>query len=161
MLCSGFQQRTFPFLWVPELSPASATNCNHQLVKTYFTTGGSPPISSSLRRAAWDSRPEFFFQLNTCGHSPYVTYNCCWSSPAHSFSGPSPTRLMTFYCLRFETPSTWGPGTRIYIPQEQGGRYTPWHWVPFPSPFTTRGATVEVIRTLLHIVEASLLCLHT
>jgi hypothetical protein len=33
-----------------------------------------------------------------------VVCNYCWSSPAQSFSGPSPTGLMTiFYCLRFET----------------------------------------------------------
>jgi hypothetical protein len=31
-------------------------------------------------------------------------YNCCWPSPAQSFSGPSPVRLVTiFYCLGFET----------------------------------------------------------
>jgi hypothetical protein len=31
-------------------------------------------------------------------------YNCCWPSPAHSFSGPSPMVLVTsFYCLIFET----------------------------------------------------------
>jgi hypothetical protein len=33
-----------------------------------------------------------------------VVYNCCWLSPAQSFSGPSPMELATiFYCLRFET----------------------------------------------------------
>jgi hypothetical protein len=33
-----------------------------------------------------------------------VVYNCCWPSPAQSFSGPSPVGLVTiFYCLRFET----------------------------------------------------------
>jgi hypothetical protein len=33
-----------------------------------------------------------------------VIYNCCWPSPAHSFSGLSPVGLVTiFYCLRFET----------------------------------------------------------
>jgi hypothetical protein len=37
-----------------------------------------------------------------------VVYNCCWTSPVQSFLGPSPAGLMTiFYCLRFETPSTW------------------------------------------------------
>jgi hypothetical protein len=41
--------------------------------QSYFTTGGMPPISSSWRRAPWDSWPEFFSQLNTCGHSPYIT----------------------------------------------------------------------------------------
>jgi translation elongation factor EF-Tu-like GTPase len=39
----------------------------------YFTTDSLPPISSSRRRAPWDSRPEFFSHLNTCGHSPYIT----------------------------------------------------------------------------------------
>jgi hypothetical protein len=33
-----------------------------------------------------------------------VVYNCCWLSPAQSFSGLSPMGLVTiFYCLRFET----------------------------------------------------------
>jgi hypothetical protein len=33
-----------------------------------------------------------------------VVYNCCWSLPAQSFSGPSPVRFVTlFYCLRFNT----------------------------------------------------------
>jgi hypothetical protein len=33
-----------------------------------------------------------------------VVYNCCWFSPAQSFSGPSPVELVAiFYCLRFET----------------------------------------------------------
>jgi hypothetical protein len=33
-----------------------------------------------------------------------VIYNCCWPSPAQSFSGQSPVRLLIiFYCLRFET----------------------------------------------------------
>jgi hypothetical protein len=32
-----------------------------------------------------------------------VVYNCCWPSPAQSFSGPSPMGLATiFYCLRFK-----------------------------------------------------------
>jgi hypothetical protein len=43
-------------------------------------------------------------------------YNCCWSSPAQSFLGPSPMGLVTvFYCLRFETPPNGGSGPRIYI----------------------------------------------
>jgi hypothetical protein len=37
-----------------------------------------------------------------------VVHNCCWASPAQSFSSPSPTGLRTiFYCLKFETPATW------------------------------------------------------
>jgi hypothetical protein len=41
--------------------------------KSYFATGGLQPISSSWRQAPWNSRPVIFFQLDTCGHSPYVT----------------------------------------------------------------------------------------
>jgi hypothetical protein len=41
--------------------------------ETYFTTGGLRPISSSWRQALWDSRPDLFLQLNTCGYSLYVT----------------------------------------------------------------------------------------
>jgi hypothetical protein len=40
--------------------------------QSYFTTGGLPPTSSSLRQAPWDPRPEIIFQLNSCGNSPYV-----------------------------------------------------------------------------------------
>jgi hypothetical protein len=33
-----------------------------------------------------------------------AVYNCCWSSPAQSSSGPSPLGLATvFYCFRFQT----------------------------------------------------------
>jgi hypothetical protein len=76
-----------------------------------------------------------------------VVYNCCWSSPAQSFSGPSPSRLMTtFYCLRFEIPPTLrARSPYLYPPRTGWPSYTPRHWVPFPSPTTTRGGNmVEV-----------------
>jgi hypothetical protein len=41
--------------------------------QSYFTTGGLPPISSSWVQTTWDPRPEFFFSMSPCGHSPYVT----------------------------------------------------------------------------------------
>jgi hypothetical protein len=51
-----------------------------------------------------------------------VVYNCCWSSPAQLLSGQGPAGLMiTFYCLRFETPQLGGLGPCTYIPQKQGG----------------------------------------
>jgi hypothetical protein len=55
-----------------------------------------------------------------------AVYNCCWSSPVQSLSGPSPGELVTIsYCLRFETPQPGGLGPSIYIPQEQGGTVIP------------------------------------
>jgi hypothetical protein len=66
-----------------------------------------------------------------------VVYSCCWSSPAQSFSGPSPAGLMTtFYCLRFETPPTWWARVPKLYPR---------HLVLFSSPPTTRRATVGVL----------------
>jgi hypothetical protein len=42
-----------------------------------------------------------------------VVYNCCWPSPAQSFSCSSPLGLATiFYCLRFETSLSSSPTTR-------------------------------------------------
>jgi hypothetical protein len=75
-----------------------------------------------------------------------VVYNCCWSSPAQSFSSPSPAGLMTiFHCLTLETPSTWrARSPYLYSPRTRSPGYTPKHWVPFSSPPTTRRATVEV-----------------
>jgi hypothetical protein len=53
--------------------------------------------------------------------------------------------MTTFYCLRFETPPTWRTRSAYLYPTGTGWpSYTPRHWVPFPSPFSTRRATVEV-----------------
>jgi hypothetical protein len=67
-------------------------------------------------------------------------YTFCWPSPAQSFSCPNPTGLMTtFYCLRFETPSTWSSRFPYLHPTgTDWPSYTPRHWVPFSSPHTTR-----------------------
>jgi hypothetical protein len=41
--------------------------------QSYFMTGGLSPISSSWRQAPRDSWIVIFLQLNSSGHSPYVT----------------------------------------------------------------------------------------
>jgi hypothetical protein len=92
----------------------------HGVVLNYLSTGTTLPV--------------FTFTLAVIAFTQYplsrgdgsVVYNCCWASPAQSFSGPSPAGLMTTcYCLRFETPQPGGSGPRIYIPQEQGGPVIP------------------------------------
>jgi hypothetical protein len=57
----------------------------------------------------------------------------------------SPVGLMTtFYCLRFEIPTTWRARSPYSYPSRAGcPGYNPRHWVPFSSPPTTRRA-VEV-----------------
>jgi hypothetical protein len=119
--------------------------------QSYFTTGGLQPISSSWRQAPWDSRPVILFSnwaltvIVLMKHPLWqengsVVYIFCWSSPAQSFSGPSPAGLMTiFYCLMFETPRTWrARSPHLYSPGTGWPSYTPRHWVPFLSPPTTR-----------------------
>jgi hypothetical protein len=98
----------------------------------------------------------FFFQLITCGHSPYVTFSltsrwvCPLQLPAQSFSGPSPVGLMTtFYCLRFKSTPTWRVRSPYLYPPGTGWpRYIPRHWVPFLSSLTTHSVMIEVFDPL-------------
>jgi hypothetical protein len=78
-----------------------------------------------------------------------VVYNCCWPSPAQSFSGPNPAGHMTiFYCLRFETPPSWrARSPYLYPPGAGWPSYIPRHWVPFLSPPMTRRAMVKVFES--------------
>jgi hypothetical protein len=74
-----------------------------------------------------------------------VIYNFCWLSLAQSFSCSSPAGLMAiFYCLRFETPSTWRARSRYLYPAGRCPSYASRHLIPFSSPPTTRRATMEV-----------------
>jgi hypothetical protein len=72
-------------------------------------------------------------------------YNCCWPSPVHTFSGPSPTGLMTvFYCLRFETALTWRVRSPyLYFPGRGWPSFTSRHRVLFSLPPKTHRATVK------------------
>jgi hypothetical protein len=97
----------------------------------------SRPVCFGVKHpsGAYDHTSNFYY-CQSCGfvdvgrslwrEKGSALYSCFWSSPAQSLLGSSPTGLVTiFYCLRFKTPPTWGPGPRIYIPQEQGGTVIP------------------------------------
>jgi hypothetical protein len=76
-----------------------------------------------------------------CREDGSAVYNCCWPSPAQSYSSPSPSELV----LRFETPPTWRARSPYLYPPGRGWpNYAPRHWVPLSSPPTTGRATVEV-----------------
>jgi hypothetical protein len=73
-----------------------------------------------------------FFQLNTCGHCPYVTSSlmrgwvCRLQMLLALASGHSQIRVQkdswpNFAVSDSSFPQPGGPGPRIYIPQEQGG----------------------------------------
>jgi hypothetical protein len=84
----------------------------------YFVFNWNPAIIVLLQHSLWREDGS-------------VVYNCCWSSLAQSFSGPSPSGFMIiFYSLRFETPPTWRERSQYLYPPGTGwSSYTPRHWV--------------------------------
>jgi hypothetical protein len=54
-----------------------------------------------------------------------VIYNCCWSSPAQSFSSPSPMGLLTILSQIRDSPLNLEGQVPVYIPQEQGTAVIP------------------------------------
>jgi hypothetical protein len=99
------------------------------LYEWQFTADQFVLASSPLRLMTSD----LIFQLNTCGYSPYVTSSLTRGSVCHlklllvlasavilrsEFRGTHDHILLSQ--IR-DAPQPWGPGPRIYIPQEQGG----------------------------------------
>jgi hypothetical protein len=76
-----------------------------------------------------------FRQLRVCyfvapsltkGRVCNLLYNCFWALPEQSLLGRSTAELTAiFFCLIWDSPLPGGPGSRIYIPQEQGGPVIP------------------------------------
>jgi hypothetical protein len=107
---------------------------NKGQIQSYVTTDGQ----SGSQAPIWGLGPNFYLS-DSCGfvdvgrplwrEDGSVVCNCCWASPAQSFSGPSPAGLMTiFYCLRFETPPTYrarSPRNRVALlyPQALGSPF--------------------------------------
>jgi hypothetical protein len=58
--------------WRYSNPPPRGYNCLKNQSQSYCTTGSLPPISSSWRQTP-ETHDQRFFQLNPCGHSPYVT----------------------------------------------------------------------------------------
>jgi hypothetical protein len=89
--------------------------------------------SSTLRLT---TRDVFLLQLNTCGHSPYVTSSDEWMGLSFTIASGSRQRSHSrvrvlrdswthFSVSDSRLPQPGGPGTRIYIPQDQGGPVIP------------------------------------
>jgi hypothetical protein len=108
-----------------ELSPSRHTTIR----VSYFTTSGLPSISSSWCQALWDTRLEFLFQLNICKHTTSsltkgwvggLQLLLAFASAVilgSEFSGTRDHILLS----QIRLPQRGGPGSHIYIPQEQGG----------------------------------------
>jgi hypothetical protein len=107
--------------------------------QSFVTTGGQSASLSWCQAPIWGLRADFYYS-DSCvfvdvgsflwREDGSVVYNCCWTSPAQSLSGPSPIGLENiFYCLRFETPPTWRTrSTYLYSSGTGWPCYTPKHW---------------------------------
>jgi hypothetical protein len=75
-----------------------------------------------------------------------VVYNCCWSSPAQSFSALSPAGLDDHILLSQirDSPNLEGQVPVFISPRNRVAQLYPRHWVTFSSSPKTRRATVEV-----------------
>jgi hypothetical protein len=107
--------------------------------QSYVTTDGESASQSWCKAPIWAPKNQIFVSVRhlrvcSCGRPLWredgpVVYNCYWFSPAQSFSGPSPARLMAMpYCFTLENPPTWRarssylyrPGTRWPVPPGTG-----------------------------------------
>jgi hypothetical protein len=117
----------------------------------------------------WRLTTSFFFQLNTCSHSPYVISSltrgwvCCLqlllaltsAVILRSESRRTHDHILLSY-IRV-SPNLEASSPYLYPPGTGWPSHIPRHWAPFPSPFTTRMATVEVFDPATPW-RASLLC---
>jgi hypothetical protein len=117
-----------------------------------FTANQFVLATSPLRHTT----SNFIFQTNTCGYSPYVTSSLKrgWicrlqlllvlaSAVVLGFKSRGThdhillSQIRDFSNLEGQVPVFISPRNRVT-------QLYPRHWVPFPSPLTTRRATVEV-----------------
>jgi hypothetical protein len=92
----------------------------------------------------------FFRQLRVCYFvAPFLTTDDCIIASGPCQSSHSwvevPHNSWPYFAVSLETPPSWrSRSLYLYPPGTGWPSYTPGHWVPFPSPLTTRRATVEV-----------------
>jgi hypothetical protein len=109
--------------------------------QNYLTTCGQTASLAWCQTTIWDPWPIFFFfslkfSLDSCvfvimgfplwREDRSVIYSCFWVSPAQSFSGKRSAGLMTkFYCPKFQTLPSGGPGSCICCPQKHSSPVIP------------------------------------
>jgi hypothetical protein len=136
LLGSGFQQRTFLFLWVFELSePQLLQLSTESESESYVTTDGQSASLPWYKATIRGLRPDFYFRTEY-GISLTVTFLIPWGALSDERTG------LSFVC-------TAGPCqrnlSRVLVPWD----LRPYFPVsdlrlPFSSPPTTRRVTVEV-----------------
>jgi hypothetical protein len=103
-----------------------------------------------------------FFELNTCGHSPYVTSSLTGGLVCRLqlLMNLASTFILRSECYRpqdhillsqiRDSANLEGQVTVFMSPSDRVAQLYPRHCVPFPSPSTPRRAAVDVIQTSLH-----------
>jgi hypothetical protein len=129
-------------------------------VKNYLTTD-SVSVSLSWCQAIIRALPNFSFSMKFSFRQLLVCYfmapsltrgrvcnllfllGLVGAVPLGSESRGTQDHILLSQFVRFHQPR--GPGLRICIPPGTGWpSYIPGQWIPFPSPLTTRRATVEI-----------------
>jgi hypothetical protein len=111
-------------------------SCSYLVSQSHVTTDRHSARLSWNKAPIWELRPDFYYCQTVAGLLMWgalsdertgLSLLLLLSSPAQSFSGPSPAGLVTiFYCLRFETPPTWRTRSLYLYPPGTGwAGYTP------------------------------------
>jgi hypothetical protein len=99
---------------------------------------------------------QFFFQLNTCGHNPYITPSLMrgWFCHLQLLLALAITVILRSESCRtydhillsliWDSPNLEGQVSVFISPRNRVPRYTPKHWVPFSLPPVTCKDMVEV-----------------
>jgi hypothetical protein len=140
LLGTGFQRRTFHFLWVPELSLASSTSCNSHLKSESksklcydrWSVGQSVSLSSThlehKTRFYYCQRVAGLLMWGTvCDERTSLSFTIAAGPRQHSHSRVRVPRNSWPYFAVSDSriPHPGGLGPRIYIPQEWGGPVIP------------------------------------
>jgi hypothetical protein len=112
--------------------------------------------SQSLGAKPFETHDQYFFQLNTCAHSPNVAYpgtRGCFCRlqlllvlASEIIRRPESLRNHDHILLSQirDSPNLEGRSTDLYLPGTGWTNNTPRHWVPFSSSHPTRRARMEV-----------------
>jgi hypothetical protein len=145
-LVAASNDKIFPFLWIPERCPASATsfslvttatlNRNQNHCQCYVTTDGQSANVPWCQAPIWDPRADFYYckavsDLLMWGALSDEKTGVSFTIPAglrqrsHSWVRVLRDSWPYFTVSDSRHPQPGGPGPRITIPQEQGGPVIP------------------------------------
>jgi hypothetical protein len=117
---------SFTFTREAFLGPISACDRHSQI---YVTTDCQSASLSWCQAPIWGPRPHFYCCQLRAGplwrEDESVVYNCCWSSPAQSFSAPSSAGLMMIFSQIRGSPNMEGQFPLFTSPRNRLARLYP------------------------------------